>query len=164
MRVDPAERDAFAAALVGADPTAFAGNWPEGRELGDMIAALVTAGAIAAFVIGLGAVVVATADRAVERRALDANLLAVGIPGAILRRAQLWTVSLPVAVTVTGAALVGTLAGHLYRQAGSDDTAALPLRRGPWCSGVGLIGAATAGVLAFALARTHLRPGDLRCE
>lgn len=164
VRLDTTLRQEFAAALVAGDPYAFTGIYPDDRELGDMVSALVTAGAIAAFVIGLGAVVVATADRAVERRTLDANLLALGIPGNILRRAQLWTVSLPVAVTVTLAALIGTLAGHLFRQAGFDEGLPYPWSAALISSSVGLAGAALAGGLAYVLARTNLRPGDLRRE
>ena len=164
VRIDIAQRQTFEAALVTADPIAWAGSFPDDRELGDMVSALITAGSIAAFVIGLGAVVVATADRAVERRSLDANLLAVGIPGPILRRAQLWTVSLPVAVTITLSAFIGTLAGHLYRQAGLYLDRPYPWQVALVSSSIGLAGAALAGGLAYALARTHLRPGDLRSE
>lgn len=161
VRTDPSLRDEFGAALVEADPVAFAGNWPD-DNLADLVAAVITAGAIAAFTIGLAAVAVATADRSIERRALDANLLAVGIPGRILRRAQLWTVSLPVALTVTVAAVVGTLAGHVYRQAGSDIALGFPWPVALLASGAGLAGAALAGTLAFFLAQTRLAPGDLR--
>lgn len=161
VRADPALRAEFDAALVGADPVAFTGSWPE-DSLADLVAAVITAGAIAGFTIGLAAVVVATADRSLERRALDANLLAVGIPSRFLRRAQLWTVSLPVAVTVTMAAVIGTLAGHVYRQAGSDIELAFPWGGAVISSGAGLAAAALAGGLAFSLAQTRLAPGDLR--
>ncbi len=164
VRIDTTLRQEFEAGLVAADPIAFAGNYPDDRELGDMVSALVTAGSIAAFVIGLGAVVVATADRAVERRSLDANLLAIGIPGTILRRAQLWTVSLPVAVTVTMAAFIGTLAGHLYRQAGLSLPRPYPWNVALLSSTIGIVIAALAGTLAFALARPRLKPTDLRTE
>ncbi len=161
VRADPSFRAEFEAALIAADPVAFAGNWPS-DNLADLVSAVITAGAIAAFTIGLAAVVVATADRSLERRALDANLLAVGIPARFLRRAQLWTVSLPVAVTVTTAAGIGTLAGHVYRQAGSDTDLPFPWAVALFSSGVGLVGAALAGALAFFLAQTRLAPGDLR--
>ncbi len=161
VRSDQSLRAEFDAALIAADPVAFAGHWPD-NGLADLVAAVITAAAIAAFTIGLAAVVVATADRSIERRALDANLLAVGIPNQFLRRAQLWTVSLPVAVTVTMAALVGTLAGHLYRQAGSDADLSYPWGIAVLSSGVGLSGAAIAGVLAFFLTSTRLDAGDLR--
>ncbi len=161
VRADPALRDEFDAALIEADPVAFTGNWTS-DDLADLVAAVITAGAIAAFTIGLASVAVATADRAIERRALDANLLAVGIPARFLRRAQLWAVSLPVAFTVTLAAGVGTLAGHVYRQAGSDIDLPFPWAVALLSTGVGLTGAALAGLLAYFLTQTRLAPGDLR--
>lgn len=161
IRADPSLRAEFDAALIATDPVAFTGNWPS-DDLADLVAAVITAGAVAAFTIGLAAVAVAIADRAIERRALDANLLAIGIPARFLRRSQLWAVSLPMAFTVTLAAVVGTLAGHIYRQAGSDLDLPFPWAVALLSTGAGLTGAALAGLLAYFLTQTRLAPGDLR--
>lgn len=164
-RVDPARAEDFAAALVAADPTGFAGNWPDDGALADMVVAVVVAGAVAAFALGLGAVVVATADRAIERRALDANLLAVGVPASLLRRVQLAATVLPVAGAVTVAALAGTCTGFIYRRVGDEaGSTAFPWWPTVVSSAAGLTGALAAGLLAAALMRSRPHLADLRTE
>lgn len=164
VRILPSERDTFAGALVAADPAAFSGNLPDGREIGTMITAVVAAGAVAALLIGLAAAVVATADRSVERRSLDANLVAAGVPTRVLRLAQLWTVSLPIAITTTLAAVFGAITGDLYRRRSQGSSVSFPWSSAVLAASSGLLGAVIAGSLAVGLANTRLRTADLRPE
>lgn len=164
--LDPAETPRFEAALVGADPLAFAGVWGD-EQLGDRVAALVTAGAVAAFVLAIGAVVIASADRAVEAQRLDTNLLAFGLPARVLRAAALAHTVGPVGLAVVLAAALGAMVGWIYRRGGAADLAVtppFPWTELGWSLGAGLAGVALAGGLAFALTRRQITATHLRAE
>ena len=164
VRIDPTSRSEFIAELMRADPTARLQIWSGGNELATMVLALVVAGAIAAFVLGFGAVIVATADRALDRRKLDALQLATGVPTKLLRRVQFLTVAIPTTLTVTLAAALGTVTGHLYRTTGTDDDIAFPWPAALSTTAAGLIGVACAASLAYLLAQTRVDPANLRSE
>lgn len=164
VRIDPTSRSEFIAELMRADPTARLQTWSGGNELATMVLALVVAGAIAAFVLGFGAVIVATADRALDRRKLDALQLATGVPTKLLRRVQFLTVAIPTTLTVTLAAALGTVTGHLYRTTGTDDGLTFPWPAALSTTAAGLIGVALAATLAYLLTQTRVDPADLRSE
>jgi hypothetical protein len=165
VRLDGAQGAQMESTLVARDPAAFAGNWSNLNELGTMVIAVVIAGAVVSFSLGFGAVVLAIADRSIERQRLDTNLLAVGVPARLLRHAQFATSTLPVGITVVLAAVLGALTGHIYRDGGIDDEV-LPF---PWTAigvstAVGIAGAMLAGSIAWALTRTHITASHLRSE
>lgn len=165
VRVDPARLEQFNAALAGADPRAFAGNWQNDDGLRRLVSAVVVAGAVAAFGIGIAAVVVAAADHALERRVIDANLLALGAPGQLMRRLQFAATAVPIAGSILFAAVIGVATGHIYRRLGNDwSSPPLPWGDAVVCSVVGLTGAVVAGALAWSFTRTRISLADLRTE
>jgi hypothetical protein len=165
IRIDPAQTDAFEAALQGVDPLTSAGDYPDDPGLAHLLLAVVTAGVAASFLLGLASVAMAAADNAIERRRLDANIIALGIPARTLQRVQFAVTFLPVALTVVLAAFAGSLAGYVYRRGGSID-GSVPL---PWTTAIaaatiGLVGAAIAGAISYAITPTTVNDSDLRAE
>lgn len=165
IRVEPGEASQFEAALQGLDPTTGAGDYTDDRRLAQLLLAVVTVGVAASFGLGLASVVMSGADIAIERRRLDANVIALGVPATVLRRTQFVVTTLPVALSVTAAAIVGSLAGYTYRRAGAIDGHA-PF---PWgttfaAASVGVLGALLAGAVSYALTPTGLRDEHTRSE
>ncbi len=108
---------------------------------------IVLVGSIAALLIGLLSLVIATIDRTIDRRRELARLTAIGTPAAALRKAHLWQ-TLPVTTAVMliagTASLIG---GSSYLSYGGDGITTVPLD-----SVIALIVVAIAGVTVAALA------------
>lgn len=165
IRVDPNQANQFEGALQGLDPTTTAGDNPDDPRLAHLLEAVVTIGVATSLVIGLASIVLAGADVALERRRLDANIIALGVPAKVLRRTQFAVSAFPVALSVVLAAIAGSLAGYTYRRGGDPDGQA-PF---PWgttltASAIGVFGALLAGIVGYALTPTHLRDEDTRSE
>ncbi len=169
VRLDPGLADQFDTALVRADPASSNDSPPDLAHIDNMVAALVNSGLAVALTLSVLTVVLATGDRAVERHALDSNLLALGIPARLLRRTHLLNSALPMSGAVAIAALIGGLTGHIFRSVSAQQLPPFPPPLFPWTaitisSAAGLLGALCASTLAYTLARTTITPDHLRTE
>lgn len=121
-------------------------------------------GTVAALAIGLLALVVASIDRAVERRAVLTHVAALGTPARTIRSA-LALQTLPVSVlALTAAGLTAVVGGSSYLRWDSEVDAVLPV--GIMVALTALAVAASVLATALALAGTvaRARPDLLRSE
>ncbi|MDX6741668.1 FtsX-like permease family protein [Actinocorallia sp. A-T 12471] len=98
--------------LVGADL--------EAQSRAELIGVLLYAGLGAGGLVGLCAFLIASADRAVERRRDAAALILVGTPARTLRASQLLQLLLPLTFGLLLATTAGQLAGYAYLAGGGD--------------------------------------------
>ncbi|MCD0451141.1 FtsX-like permease family protein [Actinocorallia sp. API 0066] len=99
--------------LVGADL--------EAQQRAALIGVLLYAGLGAGGLVGLCAFLIASVDRAVERRRDVAALVLVGVPLRLLRASQLLQLVLPLGVGLLLAVITGQLAGYAYLAGGGDE-------------------------------------------
>jgi len=124
--------------LVGADL--------EAQRRAEFIGTLLYAGLAAGGLVGLCAFLIASIDRAVERRADVTALVVVGAPVRTLRLAQLLQLLLPLAIGLTLAVTTGQLAGYAYLAGGGDQALA------EWHGALLTLTAGAAAVLLTSLA------------
>lgn len=101
------------------------------------------------FLVGLLAFLIATIDRALERRNNVAAMVVLGIPVSTLRRTQLLQVLVPLAVALVLAAVVGNVAGLAWLGAGGlqDGFHAAGLQLSLGLGAIGLVIASAAGLI-----------------
>jgi hypothetical protein len=121
-------------------------------------------GTVAALAIGLLALVVASIDRAVERRAVLTHLAALGTPARTIRSA-LALQTLPVsALALTAAGLTAVVGGSSYLRWDSEVDAVLPVGIMVTLTALAVAASVLATVLALAGTVARARPDLLRSE
>jgi len=126
--------------------------------------ALVTIGALAAITIGLLALIIATIDRALERRREIARITALGAPRTTLRRVHLLQ-ALPVGVIVlVTAGIASVLGGSSYLKFGGEEAGSVPTTTIATLVGLALLGVITASPLGLIALIARTDPAYLRDE
>jgi hypothetical protein len=124
---------------------------------------IVAVGTTVALLVGLAALVVASVDRALERRAALAHLAALGTPARTIRSALVLQ-TLPIAVLLLGtSALAAVLGGSSYLRWG-DPTLDVPIVRLVVLTTVAIAMAVVATVASIIGTVTKTRPELLRSE
>lgn len=126
--------------------------------------ALVTIGALASIAIGLLALIIATIDRALERRREIARITALGAPRTTLRRVHLLQ-TLPVSMIVLATAgIASVLGGSSYLKFGGEEAGSVPTTTIATLVGLALLGAVTASLLGLIALTSRTDPAYLRDE
>ena len=162
---DGASPDLVAAAVRAIEPAGtVSGLIDIGRlRQSQAFALLLSAAVLAALVISLAAAAMAASDRSIERRRNAAHLAALGVPGAVQRRAEALTTAAPlmlgVIAAVGGAALSNSafLASKYFNAPFAVSSIAVILV-------VGLIASALAAAASAAATTTVPDPTGLRTE
>lgn len=124
---------------------------------------IVAVGTVSALVVALGALVVATVDRTIERAGAQARMAAMGTPARTLR-AALVLQTLPVAVLVlVCSGLAAILGGSSYLRFG-DPSLRVPLGVISALTGLAVAAALLATIAALVGTVTRPRPELLRVE
>lgn len=125
---------------------------------------MVAVGITVALLIGLAAMIIATVDAALERRAPLARLAALGTSPRTIRLAHLLQ-TIPVGVIVLGAAGFGALiAGMSYLRWGSSDALSVPIRSLVLITGIAIAGGVLSSVAGLLATQTRPAPEFLRTE
>ncbi|WP_395155411.1 FtsX-like permease family protein [Ilumatobacter sp.] len=157
MPID-ADTAAVADQIIAAAPAADVdtGDTYERGRLAATYRTLVTVATGFALIVGAFAVAVSLVDRTIERRRTASELLALGVPGRILRLTEALWVAAPLVVGLTMATIATTLAGTAYARFG-DATLRLPASDIALIIGLGLVGTAMAVVAAIVATPTTTR-------
>lgn len=119
---------------------------------------------IAAVVLGVGllSLMIATIDRAIQRRKEMVGLRLVGLGAGPLRRAQLFESAVPLTLGIAMAIGLGALAGGTFLSL--DGTLAVPWDQTWRLLGAAVLGGLVVAAVCTAAAVPRLRPEEIRAE